>query len=107
MGMGIKNNNENMDKKDKTDWVDYNGVYLPKMSAAAKKAWVSRKKNITPPSGKRVYLYFHCPNLTGNVVTIVKGFLVCFDPDWIIIKTSKGTKHFVPFGRVYQIVEEG
>jgi len=105
MGMGIKNNNENMDKEDKTDWVDYNGVYLPKMSAAAKKAWVSRKKNINPPSGKRVNLYFHCPNLTRNVVTVVNGLLISFDPDWIVIKTDNGNKHFVPLFRVFKIVE--
>lgn len=44
MGFGLKIT-ENIIQTDKKNWVDYEGIYVPKMVAAGKKAWETRKKN--------------------------------------------------------------
>ena len=113
MGSGIKTKNNISQFQDKTDWVEYNGIYMSKMEAAGKKAWATRmaKKNIDSISNKVngcslinkvVDLYFCFPHYCGN--SKEEGVLVSIDNNWVVYLKENGEKHFVPTFRLIEII---
>lgn len=94
MSFGVDISDSTLKEPDKKDWVCYEGVMMPKMSAAGKKRWATVRKNMH-------YKKYKCLSKEDQREIII-GLLIKSEKEWMIHNHER----YTAFGRRNIIILE-